>query len=356
MRKVAPLLLGLVVSAAATPLESSTAHARPLFATGWLHNNSLLQGRSTIIARVYSPARTPLNDIYVELQNDTYSTIGRAKTEGGGRVTFGGLPDGTYKLRVLPYGTDYMEQTMDVTLTTISQFPGTGGGSEMVDIYLRVRRNANAGPFASPPGVIFAQAVPEAAKKLYEKGVRELGEKREKEGFDDLRKAIEIFPTYYAALERLGTEYVTRGSAPYYEAARVLLLRAVEVNPKGFPSTFGLGLAQYKLKMANDAVENLRRATTLHNQSVDAHLYLGLALSEGGKTAEAEAALKRANEVAKGKAAEVHFQLARLYSSQNRYTEAADALELYLKIKPDSPDADKMRQTIQQLRNKAAKK
>jgi tetratricopeptide (TPR) repeat protein len=85
-------------------------------------------------------------------------------------------------------------------------------------------------------------------------------------------------------------------------------------------------------------------------------MYLGQALNQVGKTAEAEASLKRARELGKGKAAEVHFQLARLYSGQNRYSEAADELELYLKNRPGVPDADKMKQTIQQLREKAAKK
>lgn len=355
MKKAAPLLLGLAVGAAAH-VQSSTAHARPFAAFASLHSNSILQGRSTMIARIFGPSRVPVSDIYVELQNDTYSTVGRAKTDGSGRVTFGGLADGTYKLRVLPYGTDYMEQTLDVTISSISQIVGTGGSNEQVDVYLKVRNNISSSPFAAPPGVIFAQAVPDEAKKLYEKGVGELREKREKEGFDSLRKAIEIFPSYYAALERLGTEYVVRGTPTHYEAARVLLMKAVEVNPRGFPSTFGLGLAQYKLNLLNEAIDNLRRATTLHTKSVNAYLMLGMALKQAKKIEEAEAAFKHANEAGKGQGSEVHWQLARLYSEQNRYQEAADSLELYLKYNPDKRDAEKVKQTIQQLRERAAKK
>jgi len=361
MSKGASLFLGLALGASVAGHESSSAarsSARPLAATSLNYLNATLQARNTISVNVYSGSRSPLNDIYVELLDDVNSTVNRQRTTGSGRVMFSGLALGRYRVRVLPYGTEYTEQVRDVELVNYS--PSSTGGSvdEQVDFYLKAREGVNSGPFAAPPGVVFVQDVPDGAKRIYDKGVLELRENKQKEGFESLRKAIEIFPTYYAALERLGTEYVTvAGATPaHYEAARVLLTKATEVNRRGFPSTFGLGLAQYRLKMTNEAVENLKRATTLHNQSVDAYLYLGLALNQAGKTAEAEATLKRASEIGKGKAAEVHFQLARLYSGQNRYSEAANELELYLKAKPGTPDTDKMKQTIQQLREKAAKK
>jgi hypothetical protein len=359
MKKAAPMLLSLAVGAALSQVQTPTAVAHPLAVHMSLYSTNALQGRNTITVRIYGPNRTPLNEIHVELQNDTYSTIGRARSDGGGRVTFPGLPDGTYKVRVLAYGTEYLEQTQDVVLASLGQLPsamgGGGGTNENVDIYLKVRDAVSSSPFAAPPGTVFAQVVPNAAKKLYDKGVGELREKKEKEGFTSLKAAIELFPTYYLALERLGTEYVMRGPA-YQEAARILLMRAIEVNPKGFPSTFGLGLAQYQLKMTGDSIETLKRATTLHPNSVYAFMYLGMALKQAKRPAEAETALKRANVIGNSKGSEVLWQLARLYSEQNRYQEAADALELYLKVQTDKNDVEKVRQLIQQLREKVAKK
>jgi len=359
MSKGASLLLGLALGASAAGHEPiSNAIARPLAATSFPFINATLQSRNSVSVNVYSGSRSPLNDVYVELLDDVNSTINRQRTTGSGRVVFNGLSIGRYKVRVLPYGTEYAEQVKDIEIVNYSMSPNGGSIDEQVDFYLRSREGLTTGPFAAPPGVVFAQDVPDAAKRMFDKGVQELRESKKKEGFESMRKAIEIFPTYYAALERLGTEYImVAGATPaHYDAARILLIRALEVNRRGFPSTFGLGLAQYRLKMSNEAVDNLKRATTLHNQSVDAHLYLGMALNQAGKTAEAEASLKRASEIAKGRAAEVHFQLARFYSGQKRYNEAADELELYLKAKPSTPDAVKMKQTIQQLREKAAKK
>ena len=65
-------------------------------------------------------------------------------------------------------------------------------------------------------------------------------------------------------------------------------------------------------------------------------------------------ALKRASDLSKGKEADVHWQLAGLYSDQKRYREAADALELYLKYKPEARDKEKIRQLVAQLRGKAS--
>jgi hypothetical protein len=362
MKKASPTLLSLAVAAALAQSQLPAADAHTLAVHKSLYSaGAPLQGRNSLTVRIYGPSGTPLNEIHVELQNDTYSTIGRSRSDGAGRVTFNGLGNGTYKVRVLPYGTEYIEQTQDIVIASIGQLPrelglGPGGGTnENIEIYLKARDAFSSGPFSAPPGTVFAQAVPDAARKLYERGVGELREKREKEGFNNLKKAIELFPTYYLALERLGTEYVMRGPA-YQEAARIILTKAIEVNPKAFPSTFGLGMAQYQLKMMNESVDTLKRATTLHPNSVNAFMYLGMALKQAKRAAEAETALKRANAIGNGKGAEVLWQLARLYSEQNRYQEAADTLELYLKAQPDKNEAEKVRQLIQQLREKVAKK
>ena len=223
----------------------------------------------------------PVSDVYVELVTDLGSSLTRIRTTSSGRFTFSGLSNGSFKIRVLPYGTDYMEQTQEVTLTSISPLH-TGSDRQHVQIYLRLNERARSGPFALVPAVIFAQEVPRSAEKLYDEGVNHLAEKREKEGLASLKRSLEIFPTYYLALDRLGQEYAFRGlkDRKYLEAGFVLLTKAAEVNPKSFNSAFALGLAQYHLGMTKEAVESFRRATNLYAKAPDAFLWLGKALSE----------------------------------------------------------------------------
>lgn len=359
MKKAASLLLGLAVVALATSHYGSTASAHSLTAPTVIRPAiiaSTLQGRSSISGYVFDSSRRPLADIYVELLDDVYSSLRRARTDAAGRYLFQGLGDGRYKVKVLPYGTDYREEVRDISIINISLMPrsdnspASGATSEQVDFYLRLKEKVNTNPFVAPPGVIFVQAIPEGARKLYQQGVSALDAKKEKEGFEHLKQSLEIFPEYYDALNRLGTEYVMRG---YHEAAFILLTKAIEVNKRGFSSLFGLGIAQYHLKQYDKATESLQSASGIYNKSYELQVYLGKSLRRTGKPDQAEIVFKRANELSQGKAPEVYWQLAALYSEQQRYSEAADALELFLKNQPDTRDAAKIKQSIKVLREKS---
>jgi Tfp pilus assembly protein PilF len=327
-----------------TPGASATAPA-PLVA----------QGRNSITGHVFNETGRPMSEVYVELLNELDITVTQVRTSSSGRFEFTGLIEGRYKVRVRPLGTDYQTQVQEVVLANVSAAGGgTGGEIRQVDIYMRLRPEATAGPFYAP-STVFAQEVPSEAKKLFAKAVGELREKKEAEGFESLKRALELFPDYYDALDRLGGEYAVRGNKErrYFEAARVLLTKAVEVNPKSFSSTFGLGFSQHHLGLTKEAVESLQRAVDLYGKSPSANLWLGIAQKRAGKSAQAEASLKRADALSKGKEPDAHWQLANLFNEQKRYAEAAAELEKFLKARPDARDAEKIRQLIAELRQKA---
>jgi Tfp pilus assembly protein PilF len=344
------LLLGIAISIVmlegATATASGNSHSAPFL--------RMSQGRNSISGVVFGESRTPMVDTYVQLLDELGTTITQTRTNGSGRYAFYGLSSGRFKIKVFPVGTDYMEQIQEVLLSPVSAVPGSGADNQQIDFYLRLRDGANRGPF-SVPGAIFAQEVPDEARKLYELGVSELRQKNEKEGFENLKKALDVFPNYFLALDRLGAEYAARGriNPNYFEAARILLTKALEVNPRSFSSMFGLGFTQYHQGMIKEAVDNLERAITVYNDSPNAFLWLGIAQKRVGKLVQAEASLKRANELSKGKEADVHWQLGGLYSDQKRYAEAAAELELFLKNKPDARDAEKIKGLIAQLKQKA---
>jgi hypothetical protein len=354
MKKLGYLVFGLGVLLT-VPVGQPTVNASQITAS-ILALSGVAQGRNTINGTVFNDSHRPVADAYVELLDDYNSTLGRSKTDGSGHFTFNGLIDGRYKVKVVPYGTDYLEQTQDVVLASVSAIAGSGSARENVDFYLKVNERTSFGPFAVGPHVVFVQDVPPAAKKLYEDGVAFLKLKKEKEGFESLKKSLEVFPDYYLALDRLGAEYAIRGTADrsYLEAGLILLTKAVEVNPRGFPSLFGLGWTQYQLGLNAEAVETLTRAAAADGKAADAYLWLGKALRRAAMLDRAEAAFKRANDLTNGKKAEIHWQMAGLYGDQKRYKEAADELELFLKVESKAADAEKIKALIKQLRDKAA--
>ena len=353
MNKIPTFYVGIAIAAFA---------ALPVNGAGYIAN-SLVQasgvsqaGRSVITGTVFAEAHRPIADVWIELLDDFNSTISRLKTDGSGRFTFNNLINGNYRLRVLPYGTDYKEQVQDVTLVSVSAVSGRPGADRQnIDIYLKLNDRAPVGPFAVGPGVVFAQEVPEAAERLYLEGLRFLREKNEKDGLARLKQSLELFPTYYLALDRLGGEYAIRGhkDRSYWEAARLLLEKAVEINPRGINSVFGLGWTQYQLGLNRQAVASMERATSLNGKAADAFLWLGKAHLRLSAMDKAEIAFKRANELTKGKVAEIHKFLAKIYGDQKRYREAADELELYLKTQSDVKDNAEIQELIKKMRAKA---
>ncbi|MFL6216275.1 MAG: tetratricopeptide repeat protein [Blastocatellia bacterium] len=354
MNKHLRFVFALAFALAITPSASSVIHAYSLTAQPMVSALVAQGGRNAIYGTVFNEAKRPQADVYVELLDQLDSTMGQTKTDAAGRFSFSGLSDGRFHIRVRPYGTDYEEQMTEVVLASVSSRAGSGSDTQHIDIQLKVNQRFYTGPFAMAPATVFAQDVPDAAKKLFEEGVRALREKKEQEGLNNLKQALEVFPNYYAALDRLGAEYAMRGqnNQAFLQAGLVLLTKAASLNPNGFSSAFGLGWTQYQLGMNNEAVENLRRSTTLYGKSADAYLWLGRALRRTSQADQAEAAFKRARDLSSGKYSEVHRQLAGLYMDQKRYREAADALEQVLKTEPKAADAEKIKTIITQLREK----
>jgi len=306
----------------------------------------LVQNSNSISGHVSDDRHTPLPDLRVELLNEVDSVIQTAKTDGSGLFIFRKLSDGAFNVRVLASRIGYADQTRRVELSR--PLGGFGATSEQVDFVLVPRKTTANSP---QPGVVFVQEVPADAVKQYQKASDLLQKsERRQEGLTALRKAIEIYPQYFEALELLGTEHVKEQE---YLAAIPVLTKALEVNVRAYPSWYALGVAQYSLKQLPDAVESFRRAVSLKEKSVNANLWFGMVLRQTSKLSEAETYLKRADVLAESKLADVHWQLALLFNQLKRFREAADQLELFLKVQPDARDAEQIRKLIQRFRQQS---
>lgn len=288
----------------------------------------------------------PVSDVYVELMNELYSTIKRIRIDGSGRYSFTGLSRGRYKIKVTTLGTNYLEQTQDAELVTLTIANRETTDSVYVDFYLKLDPR-KVPSIDGTNGVVFAQDIPEEAKKLYQKGIEEVADKKEI-GYETIEKAIQIFPNYYYALDFLGNEYVQKEK---YEKALPYLIRAIDINQRSFSSFYALGYACYKIGKYSEGIEASKAATILAPQSINAHLLYGTILRLDKQYATSEKELKLAKTLSKDTPiAEIHWQLGLLYNKLNRNTEAADELEIFLKIQPKNPDAQKIKELIAKLR------
>ena len=314
------------------------------------------QGGNSIGGHVFGADRRPLADIHVELLDDLSRTLTRARTDASGRYTFFGLSSGRFKVRVMPFGTDYEEQEVDVEIVSFAR--GVGGEQRMVgltreqkDFQLRPRKGTN---LEVALGSIFVQEVPDKAKKLYDAAIDDLQNKRTKEAYASLKAAIEIFPTYFLALERLGMEYVRAG---HFDAAEVLLTLATDVNARAYRSYHGLAVARYSQKKYPEAMIAIDKALEINAFVPESLLLSGSLLRQAKRYPEAEKRLLKANELAAGSMPDIHWELALLYGNGlGRYQEAAKELKLYLKARPDHKDSENIRKLITEFEEKAKTK
>lgn len=299
---------------------------------------------NSIHGQVWDPYNHPVSDLYVELLNDNYSTIARQRTTSGGRFVFSGLSSGTFKVKVLTSGTDYLEQIQDAQVINLTP---TSSDQIFLDFHLRFDpRKVTLGSGGLPVEVFVQDGISEEARNHYRKGIDLLADKKEK-GLDEIEAAIKISPNYFDALNRLGNEYVQRKE---YEKALPHLIKAIDVNQRSFSSFYALAYAAYQLKHIPEAVEAARATTIIKPDSINAHLLYGTVLRINGNYDKSEKELLRAVTLSKKPFAEVHWQLALLYNKLGRNKEAADQLETFLKIQPDAAEKKGIQDLIAKLR------
>lgn len=303
----------------------------------------VLESGSTITGFVFDSNRRPIARIHVELVNDVNGILQRMRTDDSGRFVFRGVSQGRFQVRVLALSTIYEDQTQEVELAGMSASGRPIRDTIQKDFYLRLRKS---GPVSA--GVIFAQEIPEEAKTIYQRAVADLDRNRLDDGVAGLESALKIFPDYYLALERLGLIHLTQQK---FEKAVEVFNKAVVVNPRSFNGWYGLSVSHYELKQSNSAVEAAQKAVTLNSNSADALLALGVSLRQAKRYEEAEKPLKQADKITKGLSPDVHWNLALLYAKNlNRFRDAADELELYLKTTPDTSQTENIKKLIKKYR------
>lgn len=309
---------------------------------------------SSISGTVYDSQRNLLSDVNVELLNDYYQQVKRTITDGAGRYNFEGLRDGRYTVRVMAFRYDLEDQSQLVEINTV-RFDGTEGTSfQLLDFSMFPRKGGLAD---SELGVVFAQDIPNEAKKTYERALKDISGKRTNDGIMGLNKAVELFPDYYLALHRLGKELFVLKK---YQDAVPFFFKAAQVNPKSATSFYYLGYSLFNLNKEskeynNAALAALIEANKLAPASAQVLFVLGKIERSNGNFENAEKHLLEAKKISKVTVPEIHKELAQLYGNDmKKYDEAADELEIYLKNnKPSDEEKKEMKKVISDLRGKA---
>lgn len=300
-------------------------------------------GKHQISGRVYFP--TQVADeirVKVRLESNSAPTITTA-TNADGVFRFSGINTGNY-IVIVDAGEQYELFSEQVVIEGGNTYSPR---SIQIPIYLRPK---GSGPGAKPGVVNAALAgLPKPAVELYEKALVSAQKGDGKKAIEQLNKAIEIHPQFALALNELGVQYLKLGQP---DKAAGALQSAVKIVPDEFSPRLNYGIALLNQKKFPEAEEQLRLALKKNNKSPTAHMYLGIVLMSQNNLDEAERELQSAINSKSSEVDVAHRYLGGVYWGKRDYKRAADELEMYLKLVPKAPDAERTQAAIKELRSK----
>lgn len=181
---------------------------------------------------------------------------------------------------------------------------------------------------------------PGKAQREYTKGLQLLLRKDYPSAVEHLGSAIQIYPSYVAAHNALGSAYLAQDKN---EEARQEFDKAVALDDHLPNSYLNLGCADLALKQYPAAEESLQKASSI--APLDLQLHTALAYAQFVNH-DYPAVIATAQQVHAHKhkgAALVHYFAAGAWAAQNNLTEAQHEMETLLREDPKSESADQFR-------------
>ncbi len=332
---------GLILAVALTVAAQGVGSSRGL---------SSGEGSNTIQGRVlFPPGESGLGKtIRVHLESNATTGNPTATTDQDGTFRFNAIAPGSYTV-VVEGGKEY-EAARESAQIEI----GSRGRIVQVTIQLRPKIDAANAAFAG---------VPKPALEFYQKGAAAAQKGDAKAAVEFLKSAVAAAPTFAIALNDLGIQYLKLNQ---WHNATETYETLLKLKPNDPTAELDLGIALYNEgaellsqqkfedaeKKFNGCEAHLREAIKLKQPGPSAHYYLGMMLLKFKAYEEAQKELELAISNGGDNLPLAHRYLAGAYMNTHKNKEAADELEKYLKLDPKAPDADKIRHSISDLRNK----
>jgi tetratricopeptide (TPR) repeat protein len=307
------------------------------------------EGSNMIQGRVFFPPGESVTGKVVRLHLESNETTGTpsAVTDQDGAFRFNALAPGNYTV-VVDGGKEYESSREAVVIDLNSR-----GRIVQVTIQLRAKVDSSNPAFAG---------VPQSALDAYQKGTAAAQKGNSKDAAQFLSKAVSISPTFAPALSDLGAQYIRLSQ---WEKAAETFEALLKLKPNDAPAHLDMGMVAYNqgMSLLNEnkldeagqkmalAESHLRESLKLKSTGPSAHYYLGLTLLKLKRYDEAQAEMEATIKNGGENIALAHRTLGGLYMSQHRNKEAADELEKYLKLDPKARDADKIKESVKQLRS-----
>src|SRR5207248_2822950 len=177
----------------------------------------------------------------------------------------------------------------------------------------------------------YLSAYPKKAVDLYKKGIENKKKGKDEQATKFFEQAIDAAPNFYAAHNALGLAYKDAGRK---DDAEKEFLKARDLNRSDAEPLINLTGLYIDENQPARAVETGEQAVKANSRSAPAFFSLGIALYKFAMLDRAEAALKKALDLAP-KMFQARLMLANVYLKEQRYDNLMDQLDHYLAENPN---------------------
>ena len=300
---------------------------------------ALPQGKNGVRGQVLVPTTRSLGRIEVILEKSS-AFLARTYTDNDGNYEFNGLPDGEYAVVVRLEGYEEARETVNF---------GREGGTT-INIALTPKGGA-----APDKAEVVNVKYPRKVMDDYEKGLEESRKGNTSKAIERLEGVIKAEASFQQAHNALGAQYQkvqrypdaekeykaaiqldARYSDPLINLGSLYIETAGQAREKKDNQAFGAAL--------DSAVRALNQAIQLQPASSKAYYFLGTTYYTGGIYPKAEENLTHALELEKGMG-QAELMMANVYIKQQKWPQALQFLDSYLKDNPKAPDREQVQQT-----------
>jgi tetratricopeptide (TPR) repeat protein len=299
-------------------------------------NNAVIRGRVTLPSgfAVENYAR-------ITLRTDQ-SILSTLYTNGSGEFQIRNLSQGIYFVEAELKNSNFEPAVRRVEL----------GRGLMVDLNLelRAKNDPSINRIAKVVSAAeLSQAIPAAAKKQYELGLKFVNKSDFQQAANHFQQALALYPEYLAARNDLGAQYL---KLKQIDEAQKHFEMVLANDPKNFNAKFNMGLVQVERRNYSQAIAILNEAVAIDSTRPVARLWIGIAKLELGDLEVAEGELTRALITGGNDCVAAHYHLARIYLDRGAINDAARSVKSYIQLAPRGEFIKEAKELASRIANK----
>jgi Tfp pilus assembly protein PilF len=302
--------------------------------------NTRLGGNNYIVGTVYTPDGVPINTrMRIKLTSPEWGDI-LATTDERGKFVFSGVGSGVYTI-VIDREKEYEPASQEVDIVrNRSTVP------ETYFVTIRLRAVEEKKPKNGPAVINAANAgVPKAALDHYQNASKLAHDKDLKGAIKELKLAIDEYPAFVSAHNQIGVLFLRLNEVDHADDA---FKAALKINPEAYEPMLNRGISLYRLGKFKEAETMFRNTLKIKVDSAVSYYYLGRTLNKLDRNEDAEKAFLTCLKMSPNDFQEAHRLLAAIYLDRGALPRVVEELEAYLKVVPTAPDAENLRQVIEQ--------